>query len=716
MKNIYVFFCFIPGFLLAQSPSLWQDALALKKMVTLYDRGNQKYQVAITKENVQACTEISSRYGFIPTNNTASLPADLLSFWEKNEFFQIASIVQSSDELKEVKFNKNDIQNFWKENSGGFKAQNLADGLAKFLVERTKQELTIYFFQKFKSDLNKYDELSKLFPATWLVLSTIGEDIYLFEAYLNTLREAFAKDMIGFYENFTRFLEHPRVQGYFANRPEFKAVLTTSMYLIKNFSEGRHPGLILEEFDTNTLSSFSNLKNAMSLIQLLSTSLKSGGEYYWIAKEEWTQLQNNDTLSFIYLGLLYKNAEEISFSTPQKQVKVTDWLKTAKKSNLRIRETLVFLQSLLSQAKQINTRLVALQQSEAKGQQFPQIIDAFLEFISISSGFLELSYVDLGEEETKLKTQVQDLLSNGTLSRNLLSDIQLGNYGSAVISAVHILNACKPGAVSEGMEDKLKAFVEELNKDKSKKEKWKLKDFVAELSLAKLDSIANKYPALKSKAEEIARYHLSSQLELLKGLLLRYGTFASMMAQAKNSEDVKNAIATIALPAGSSLIKRETRMNVALNAYVGLFTGNENIIGIGKEKWFNSFGVTAPVGITLSKGHSVFFIAGTKKGWSSSLFISAIDIGTLVSYRFKNSTTTQLPELEWKHILSPGLFYSLGIPKSPLSITVGTQIGPNLRGITSGAADLSDAMYVRTSIALCVDIPLLNFYNRTERK
>jgi hypothetical protein len=49
---------------------------------------------------------------------------------------------------------------------GGLNVSNFADGLAKFLVERTKEEMNIAFFERFRNVLNAYPEMKVLFPKT----------------------------------------------------------------------------------------------------------------------------------------------------------------------------------------------------------------------------------------------------------------------------------------------------------------------------------------------------------------------------------------------------------------------------------------------------------------------------------------------------------------------------------------------------------------------
>ena len=58
---------------------------------------------------------------------------------------------------------------------GSLDVTNIADGFAKFLVKRTKQELNMAFFTKFKEELSKpeYRDLQTVFPQTWRALQAI---------------------------------------------------------------------------------------------------------------------------------------------------------------------------------------------------------------------------------------------------------------------------------------------------------------------------------------------------------------------------------------------------------------------------------------------------------------------------------------------------------------------------------------------------------------
>jgi len=209
-----------------------------------------------------------------------------------------------------------------------------------------------------------------------------------------------------------------------------------------------------------------------------------------------------------------------------------------------------------------------------------------------------------------------------------------------------------------------------------------------------------------------------------KGNLLRYGSFLAAISEADKPEEVQKVIETFALPPGSSRIKRQSLFNVSLNAYCGLFVGNEVIKGVDPDNplgQLNSYGLTAPIGISISKGYRYLPWPMSKipwfhseAGWSSTWFISFVDIGSVAAYRFTNETADQVPTIQLRDIFSPGLFWSLGIPKSPLSFTLGAQVGPNLRKVNDTTNDYSNNTYTRYSASICVDLPVLNLYTKSK--
>jgi len=203
---------------------------------------------------------------------------------------------------------------------------------------------------------------------------------------------------------------------------------------------------------------------------------------------------------------------------------------------------------------------------------------------------------------------------------------------------------------------------------------------------------------------------------------IKYGTFIATVSLSKDSKEVQSAIEAVALPSGSYRVKRESAFNVSLNAYCGAFVGYEKVKGVDKGnaqvnfkfKDWNSYGVTAPVGIGLNFGK--LKRCCLKNSQSLSLFFSAIDIGALAAYRFANDSASVVPKVELKDIISPGVFLTWGLGKTPFALSLGYQMGPILRKVSSSANTFADNKYTRFSVSLTVDIPIVNLYTKPKRK
>jgi len=91
----------------------------------------------------------------------------------------------------------------------GFSVTNLADGVAKFLVERAKEELNVAFFVKFQKELTKekYKDLRILFPSTHRLLLAIGTEIYNYGYYIQGLKNSFEKDLSTIYSSIPLLLK-----------------------------------------------------------------------------------------------------------------------------------------------------------------------------------------------------------------------------------------------------------------------------------------------------------------------------------------------------------------------------------------------------------------------------------------------------------------------------------------------------------------------------
>jgi hypothetical protein len=104
---------------------------------------------------------------------------------------------------------------------------------------------------------------------------------------------------------------------------------------------------------------------------------------------------------------------------------------------------------------------------------------------------------------------------------------------------------------------------------------------------------------------------------------------------------------------------------------------------------------------------------GSKTGNTDGIFIPIIDVGAVTRLRLNAAadSASALPELAFKNIFSPGLYYTHGFKKSPFAINVGFQYGPQLQEvITSASGVQSTKLYdsIRFGVGFVFDIPLFN--------
>lgn len=591
---------------------------------------------------------------------------------------------------------------------GGLDITNIADGFAKFIIKRTKQELSIAFFEKLDTALSRYKDLQTVFPQTYRTLTTIGEEIYNYNAYIQTLRESFEKDLASLPSNLPSIIDNH--EKFFENLPELKAILQTGFYIAQQIQNKEHPGNIIENYPIDDFLSDSNLnpnvKAAFQTLKLLSTSLKSdtSTDSYWASYTDIKKLFNPNDLGLlkIYLGLLEQQAKfnNIVFKN---NLGTFDTLANIIDSSYgaitNLTKYQAYIKNFASKVNTIETKIRNLKTVSSDSLKF----EAYYSFISdcfdLFRYLTKIQTLPHFPKELNLEANTAKYFYIAQTSVDIVVDINRRNYSAAIVNATSIYDS----VFSVFNNNRFR----ELNTSNIHGED--------SLNLIKEQQNQNK-----------TRDVVSS--------IFKYGSFMAAMVQAKSSDDVESVIEVFALPAGSSRIKRETPFNVSVNAYCGLYGGYEKIVGLDKGSWeLNAGGVTAPIGIAFSWGHKKFLWLGkeNQNHWSYSAFISLVDIGALAAFRFTNDSTkltngnstdtataSSSPTIQLKNIFSPGLFLSIGIPKSPLSVNLGVQIGPNLRSVsvTNNNANINfnNKMYWRYSVSLCVDLPLLNLYTKSK--
>ncbi|HEY5747782.1 MAG TPA: hypothetical protein VIU12_17030 [Chryseolinea sp.] len=604
--------------------------------------------------------------------------------------------------------------------AGGLDVTNIADGLAKFLIKRTKEELNIAFFQNFRDFLNqdKYRDLQTVFPETHRTLDIVGNEIYNYERYIQTLRESFKHDLANLTTNLPSIIDnHPL---FFRENPDLAATLLSGVYVAEGLRDKIHPGEILAEFPSTILDSLRpEWKGSIQALQLFSESLRDSAgtnSNYWVTGQELKRTIKDTAVFRIYIGLTYQLAKSKYNGVPFDVLGNISLVKILDKTNAKeLHEYQDYVFGFIGKADKLNQMVKTFSKPANDSLALEQYYNYFKSSIDLLEYSTKVGSLPHLESLADLNKRMADYFDIANSTSDLALDINRKNYASAIRNATHIYEVIKVGRSA--------TFVTALEK-KSKD----LSSLIAATTDATKKADYEKQLAAVNSAlpRELESKNVMSKL-------FTYGSFMASLATASSSDEVAETIEAYALPTGSARIKRETRFNVALNAYLGPNFGVEKIHGV-EAGWKGTYGLTTPIGVSISWGHSLFFIPGSEDrwksgrgGWSSSVFISLIDIGAISSFRFsENDKTTstdtvtvhQVPKIEWKSLVSPGAFLSIGIPRCPLSINAGFQVGPNLRSISVSpgssvtTADVSDKMYVRWSISLVVDIPLLNFYTR----
>ena len=196
----------------------------------------------------------------------------------------------------------------------------------------------------------------------------------------------------------------------------------------------------------------------------------------------------------------------------------------------------------------------------------------------------------------------------------------------------------------------------------------------------------------------------------VKAALLVYGSFMANVVAAQNANQVKAAIRSVAVPPGSSSVKRKTDFNVSFNAYFGLGLHREklnNALIPENQQTGNTVGLSVPIGISTSLG-----ALGKNNNWGLSLFVPILDIGGVTAFRLSDDgATSELPELTFSNLISPGGYLMLNLPKSPFSIGVGAQYGPQVRKVTINETELNSSAW-KMGITASIDVPIFNLFSR----
>jgi hypothetical protein len=427
---------------------------------------------------------------------------------------------------------------------GNLNIAGLADGLAKFLIARAKEELSVAFFDNFKNDLEKIPELKVLFPTTASFIENI--EAYNYSYFIQTLRESFHVDLAYLPTGFRnlRMLAPADCRGEkkceeriqqlndFFLKDDKSILFTISTIVMDSLQAGGHIANIINAIAKDKQISIfpnSNISNAILLSAIFSESIRSkNDDRPYISKEELKKLENLNVLK-LYFGLIYQQCKtkKIRFTNGTTSVSLISLLKPEE-----IKTYLQYLDNLVNTATEINSMIKEIKNKKNDNVKFTA--DDYTHYASTTVNFITVLTNWKATFQITTASDIEDLRAIARPAISIYYAIRSANYSSAVSNAVIILS-------------------------RSLHDTYKYKEKV-----------------------------------------LRYGAFMSAIVQAEDSDDVSKAIESVALPSGSASIKKNSQWNLSLNAYLGGFGGLEYLAEKKIENWKNTVGITAPIGIAIS--------------------------------------------------------------------------------------------------------------------
>ena len=597
---------------------------------------------------------------------------------------------------------------------GSLNVTNIADGIAQFLIKRGKEELNVAFFDRMKKFLDdpKHPECKTLFPVTIEFLSSI--ETYRYAELIQSLREAFNKDLSNLITNVNQLIDHPKYKEVLKDFPEIRAAVRTSKIVseLSQSEEGILPDSLIHELATlpewNEINS--NLSNSLKLLDILSQSIR-----YQPAEKAFDTINNTtsmrDTILYsrkidttiagrtirdttIHYNVISERtikhseikAVDIKENVKQRWIKLSDLNKAFKDSvTLRIFIGLLY-EKIKSEAIQFTADTTTIKVDQWMADNVNTIF--------VISGLIENFAIQVNEVDRAIK-DFKDKKNNGTLNNDdyytyISKAINLTEYGFKVA------NIIKENVIND------EYIIIARNANELYKNIYTKNYNNAVMNVyAILNQAFYKLPKSSNITE--ARQNLLKSLGLKSETIekiLKYGNFMASVVKAESGEEVAKALEAAALPAGSYSVKQKSAFNISVNGYIGY--------GFDFNGGLYARGIYAPVGFSINRG--------TKKKWGStfSAFVGLIDVGSIATYRLENGATEKLKqEVRLESIFSPSAQLIVEpIRGFPLAVAAGWKRTPKLfySDKTSFIAVPATNVF---NLSVLIDIPMFTIVNKT---
>ncbi|AWH83896.1 hypothetical protein HYN59_01635 [Flavobacterium album] len=562
---------------------------------------------------------------------------------------------------------KRNVSNYMK----GVDVTQFANVLSDIMIEHAKDELTVAFFNRFQKFIEEHEEFKMLFPKTAANFNNLL--FYKYSEMLPSLRTSFFEDLNQITYRIDDVLLLPKYRDLLNNFPEV-SVTIASLRLIHDLETGNsNAAQLISEFaklkqwETATSKGMKNMANSLRVAAIFSESLRSGANPIsdndaglWITPKEIKEFVGNTDAFTIYLGLIYQQfkVNKIQFEVGDTAPKAFISLIDNNMATIEVMKNKVI--DFIALADKVNANFRVVNRKTNLSEEITD--DEIYNYITLSIDVIDYSFGIVQLFDKNIDSG--NFLTIPRAANNLYKDIYSKEYNQAVVHAFDIFLELNRLIGHSANDDKIK----KVNKDF-------------------FDYIEKARP---------------------------YALFMANMVNAQSDAEIKAALDNLILPVGSSSVKKYSTYNLAFQSYLGarFTTGGTRPL---QSSWNDSFGVSAPVGVSISHGLG--------KGGAVSLFVPLIDLGAIVDYKLSSDTTGEGEtvqkdyKIELGQLFSPGAYLVYGLPWNiPLSLGFGGQYGPGLSKIDTTDGAIAENPYWRWSAFLSVDIPLFNLGNKSKTK
>ncbi|MDX1940190.1 MAG: hypothetical protein SFU99_06530 [Saprospiraceae bacterium] len=571
----------------------------------------------------------------------------------------------------------------------------LVDATSSLLLNRAESELTLSFLARLKEEFEnrpffifseeaRQDQvnvdtfyLNQIFPSTYALISDYDQVISINIG--KSLQNAFEEDLKSFYSSAEKYL----IPSHLKNDIVYHIfnIVNTSF---TDLSKGVHPSVILSSLaEQNALpdsyaprNAVDTFKCAVQLIEGVSQSLQD-------------------------------------ISPSRVWLKLDDF----KKLNIREREYFIALFYLQNRA--------ILRKLGVTGSRF-QLGERATDFVQLQ----QLIYQNLAFLE-QIENKIADLrLVNATRTDRASGVAETQTYTVINNSEQDHLRAFQEYAfMFSDVVQHIGAYVCWVNRNSllcSSRFQETYLPIARELLQVPLAVETKEYSAAFLKTlKVIETLHRTNPLYQRPQGFVRYLTLAADVVATDSADRIKQILEEVILPVGSYRVKRYSSSSIYISALVGASAGAEWLDNPAVEnKWAALVSPFVPVGIDFNWGSRKLLKNSTytTRGSSNGVFLSVLDFGAVVSYRFQMDnnkgelTSTNLPSIKLEQLLSPGLFYTHGFRNSPIVWGFGAQLTPRLRDIIDAKDITIDrANAFRFSTFIAVDLPVFTIAAKNNR-